>query len=285
MPKAAPRLNQPMVAPFRPEACYSILSSKLRPTPADTLSGTYHLRPSTISHIQRRRKQDYAVTLVDLELFCATLDPSKHSDLVAGALATTLFWALGRLHELLHAKKFKRMRIDSIEEAINRSTLRRSFRIFLERPKMRRAGEMQFLAPLRHLGISNPQHWMTLLLYSISEQSFEVSSPWQLDSDTHADSKWLLGKFGQVLEPMSQRLGPSSFRAGGYTHMAYMGYELSLLRLFSGLESIRFIAASTLKSSRIILQSNPFPVWIFFRAERYDFTEPLDKLDLEILSE
>jgi hypothetical protein len=187
---------------------------------------------SSPENIQRRRKQDYAVTLVDLERFCATLDPSKHSDLVAGALATTLFWALGRLHELLHAKKFKRMRIDSIEEAINRSTLRRSFRIFLERPKMRRAGEMQFLALLRHLGISNPQHWMTLLLYSISEQSFEVTSPWQLDSHIHADSKWLLGKFGQVLEPMSQRLGPSSFRAGGYTHMAYMGYELSLLRLF-----------------------------------------------------
>jgi hypothetical protein len=87
----------------------------------------------------RIRRQDYAITLLDLEKVCRGLNPNSHDDLLAGALATNLFWSLGRVHELLHAEKF------------------------------------------------------------------------------------LPGTLG---------LGSSSFRAGGYTHMAYLGYDLSLLRLF-----------------------------------------------------
>jgi hypothetical protein len=156
---------------------------------------------SNPENIQRRRKQDYAISLSDLERFCRTLDPSKHEDLVAAVLATTLFWALGRVHELIHAERYDQMRIDSIEEAINVDTSRRSFRIFLERPKMRRPREMQFLAPLRHLGITNPLQWMTLLLLSIASRPFKVTSPWQLSKSVHATSKWLYSRIYPVLIP------------------------------------------------------------------------------------
>jgi hypothetical protein len=178
------------------------------------------------------RRQDYAITLLDLERFCDSLDPDVHADLVAGALATLLFWALGRVHELLHAERYRRMRLDSVEEAENQLSKRRTFRVFIERPKVKRAGEMQFLCPLRYLGKANPQLWMTMLLFSISELNFEVSSPWEISEGVHADSKWLYAKIYPILGPMNQRLGSSSFRAGGYTHMAWMGYELTLLRLF-----------------------------------------------------
>jgi hypothetical protein len=178
------------------------------------------------------RSQDYAVTLVDLELFCDSLDPNVHADLVAGALVSLLFWSLGRVHELLHAARYKRMRMDSVQEAESQITKRRTFRVFLERPKVRRAGEMQFLCPLRYLGKANPQLWMTLLLMSIANRGYEITSPWQIGQDMHATSKWLYTRMSTVLGNLNQKLGSSSFRAGGYTHMAFLGYELTLLRLF-----------------------------------------------------
>jgi hypothetical protein len=109
---------------------------------------------------------------------CHSLNPDVHADLVAGALASLLFWALGRVHELLHAQK--KMKVDSIEESIDQRTKKRTIRVFLERPKVRRPGEMQFLTPLRYLGKSNPQLWVSLLLFSIADRSYTTTSPWQI---------------------------------------------------------------------------------------------------------
>jgi hypothetical protein len=151
------------------------------------------------------------------------IDPNCHEDLVAGALATVLFWALGKVHELIHAERHPRMKLDSVQEAENGITGKCSLRIFLERAKVKRPGEMQFLNPLQYLGKANPQLWMTMLLYSISTRSFVVSSPWQISEDRHADSKWLFSRIYPSLRPSDQKLGSSSFRAGEYSQMAYMG--------------------------------------------------------------
>jgi len=43
-------------------------------------------------------KQDYEFTFTDLETLCSRLDPSKLEGVIVGALATTLFWALGRIY-------------------------------------------------------------------------------------------------------------------------------------------------------------------------------------------
>jgi hypothetical protein len=61
-----------------------------------------------------------------------------------------------------------------------------------------------------------------------------------LSNGTMATSKWLISKFRDNITTRYTNLGECSFRAGGLTHMAAMGYDLEILRILGRWKSDAF---------------------------------------------
>jgi hypothetical protein len=173
---------------------------------------------------QRMTKQDYAVSHRELLSFCCSLDHKNYEHVLAAAISTTLFWGIGRVPEILHAKAHSRMKMSSIiPYTLDKGG--RAFKIFLERPKIKRSST-QYITPVQSYDKTNPSYWMTMLQI-MRPKTF--TSPWQLSSTSHADHTWLFGIFSTFVSASKGLLGPCSFRAGGFSHMLSTGYDFRLL--------------------------------------------------------
>jgi hypothetical protein len=172
--------------------------------------------------------QNYEFTFKDLEMLCRGLDPSRHDDVITGALATCLFWAMGRVPELIHAKEHRRLN----SRTVHRSPLG-LWQILLERPKVLK-DQVQILTPVESDGVTRANTWITLL---IDSKPLSYSSPWQRGDRLHADTAWFYAKLRKILKKPLLDLGPSSFRAGGLTHLASRGIPLDHLQLLGRWES------------------------------------------------
>jgi hypothetical protein len=177
---------------------------------------------------QRFIQQDYEFTFKDLTLFCKSLDVSRLEDVVAGALASTLFWSMGRVYEVLHTAEAPRLSIRTVHQ----SPLG-LWQILLERPKVMKE-TIQILTPVESDGITRANTWLTILM---EEQKGRHKSPWQLNMQKHADTDWFYNKLRTNMGKSMEGLGPSSFRAGGLTHMASVGVPLDQLQLLGRWES------------------------------------------------
>jgi hypothetical protein len=170
---------------------------------------------------------DHSVSLNELTRFCESLDINDHDDIVAGALSTLLFWGMGRVFELIHSSVHPRKRWDSIREIEHDSGII-TFRIFLEYPKVQKDCQ-QFITPSYEFGITNANRW--LLIIKLCDDD-NTTSPWQLENGAHATSEWLNRRIEPYLRDSNESLGVSSFQAGGYSRLASMGHDLTLLRVF-----------------------------------------------------
>jgi hypothetical protein len=186
-------------------------------------------RISKDKHIpQQFTKQNYEFTFEDLKELCEMLDPSIYEDIVIGALATCLFWSLGRVHELIHAEEHPRL----TRRTIHKSPLG-LWQILLERPKVI-TENVQILNPVESNGKTRANTWVSILMEEIPNGYI---SPWQLGTNRHADTNWFYRKIESKLGRRLKEIGPSSFRAGGLTHMASMGVPLDHLQLLGRWES------------------------------------------------
>jgi len=173
---------------------------------------------------QRITKQDYAVSHRELEKFCTSLNPKQYDYVLAAAIATTLFWSIGRVSEILHAKIHQRMKLSSIiPYTLDKGG--RAFKIFVERPKIKRSST-QYITPVQSYDKTNPSYWMTMLKIT---RPNDFTSPWQLNTSTHADHIWLFEIFSTIIPASRGLLGQCSFRAGGFSHMLSIGYDFRLL--------------------------------------------------------
>ena len=213
------------------------------------------------------RRQDHPISISSLDSLCRSLNPNIHADLVVGAVSTLLFWSLGRMPEVLHSSCHPPLLLRSIQESWTPAR-RRQYRVFIERPKVPSSG-MQFLAPVTYRGITNPHTWLSLLLSSIPHQNYVTTSPWQLSATSHADSAWINERFKTHLPP-NTHLGPSSFRAGGCSHLASLGHDLQLIQLLGRWSSDAFyrylrecpqiMTASLNARSRSLRHNSSFPL-------------------------
>jgi hypothetical protein len=177
--------------------------------------------PANPPHIT---KQDYSISHKQMIRFCSSLDTQNHNHVVAGAIATSLFWGLGRVPELIHSHIHSRLSLPSIIPHITEDG-GRLFKIFLERPKVWKPYS-QYITPVLSNDNSAAAYWLTLLNI-LSPNNY--TSPWQLNNVTHADSAWLYRLFSAAVPESTGLLGPCSFRAGGFSHMLSIGYDFRLL--------------------------------------------------------
>jgi hypothetical protein len=196
---------------------------------------THHKVRFAIRQLKKDKKipqqiptQDYEFKFCDLEELCSRLDSSKREDVIVGALATCLFWALGRVPELLHAEEHDRLKIG----AFHKSPIG-LWQILLERPKVIK-DTVQILTPVESDKQTRANTWITILLFDIPKG---YSSPWQLSKRSHASSKWFFGEIQRHLGRSIRGLGPSSFRAGGLTYLASRGLSLDHLQLLGRWDS------------------------------------------------
>jgi hypothetical protein len=169
-------------------------------------------------------RQDYALSQSELLKFVKSLDTKVYSEIVAGALASTLFWSITRIPELLHAEKHPRMTLRCITKykLPGNGT---AFKILLERPKIVKAFS-QYSTPVPAFDATNPSTWLTRLdLF----RPATFTSPWQLSQTTHANSNWLLTMLSDRLQITRSSLGPCSFRSGGFCHLLSVGHDFNLL--------------------------------------------------------
>jgi hypothetical protein len=177
-------------------------------------------------------EQDDEVTLNDMTEFCSGLGNSI-DDVVAGSIASSLFWGIGRISELLHANEHKELLTSSL------ITTDSIFRIRLERPKRGRLNYCsQHISPVQSSGKTRAQSWLTLLRIEREEdKSLEL---FRLADGTRATAKWFVAKFQRGVNRKFDRLGQCSFRAGGMTHLASLGHDLGLLRILGRWKSDAF---------------------------------------------
>jgi hypothetical protein len=145
-----------------------------------------------------------------------------------GALETCLFWGLGRVPELIHAREHWRMSIGSI----HKSPLG-LWQILIERPKVLKDSP-QILTPLESDKQTRANTWITILMCDIPKG---FTSPWQISKTLHATTDWFYSNIRKHLGRDLENLGPSSFRAGGLTHMASMGLSLDHLQILGRWDS------------------------------------------------
>jgi hypothetical protein len=179
--------------------------------------------------------QDHPVSLLELKSFCESLDINKLSDVVAGTLATCLFFGIGRTPELLHAKEHPPMLRTALRKKASPTGGDPTYSFCLCFPKVRTV-TTQFISPLLSYGITSANFWISRLI-SLSK----YTNLWQIDREgTIPDSRWLFDRFRPFISRDSlQNLGQSSFRAGGCTFLAASGHTLSNIQLLGRWETLK----------------------------------------------
>jgi hypothetical protein len=179
--------------------------------------------------------QDHAVSIFELTEFCKSLNVNNLSDIVAGAVATSLFHGLGRTPELLHAPHHPPMKssaLNKIPSPVGQDT---AYSIRLSFPKIVTL-KTQYISPLITYGITSANFWIERLQHVSS-----YSTLWQIDSNgTVPDSSWLFQRLKPFVQTSrGQTLGPCSLRAGGTSYLAARGYDLSHIQLLGRWETLQ----------------------------------------------
>jgi hypothetical protein len=177
--------------------------------------------------------QDDYILYSDLLEFCSKMNGSCVDDVVAATIATSLFWGLGRISELLHPLQYPPLSVGCIKQSTDSS-----FRYQLERPKRGRIDyASQFISPVETSGWTRPRSWIILLK---QYRKRDREALFTISNGIRPTSKWFLDKFNNTLSKRYSNLGECSFRAGGLTHMASLGYDLSILRMLGRWKSDAF---------------------------------------------
>jgi hypothetical protein len=120
--------------------------------------------------------QDHPVSLQELSNFCSSLNPGILSDVVAGALASSLFFGLGRTPELLHAKQHPPMQTSALRKLQSPIGGDCTYSFCLTYPKVRTLNT-QFISPLLSYGITSANFWISRL-----KALSPYSNMWQIHS-------------------------------------------------------------------------------------------------------
>jgi hypothetical protein len=202
----------------------------------------------TLEHFQVRRKlkeirfnpliptqnstQDEEIELKDLEEFCGRMTGSI-DDVIAASIATSLFWGLGRISELIHSADHQPLEVDNLIET------KGLLRILLERPKRERLGyASQYISPIQSSGRSRAQSWL-ILLQMVRKRDGKLCLL-TLENGMRPSFDWFISKFKSNVTRRFDKLGQCSFRAGGLTHLAALGYDLDILRIMGRWKSEAF---------------------------------------------
>jgi hypothetical protein len=180
-------------------------------------------------------RQDHPVTLMELNAFCISLNINVIHDVVAGALATSLFHGLGRSPELLHASKHPPMKHSALKRRPSPLGDDISYSFTLSYPKVATL-KTQYISPLRSYGITSANFWIERL-----KNISKYENLWQIDDDGSVPaSSWLFEKISPfIVARNGEKMGPCSFRAGGTTHLAAKGYDLRHIQLLGRWESMK----------------------------------------------
>jgi len=177
--------------------------------------------------------QDDNILYSDLLEFCSKMNGSYIDDVVAATIATSLFWGLGRISELLHPLQYPPLMVECIKQSNDSS-----YRYQLERPKRGRIDyASQFISPVNTTGWTRPRSWIILLK---QYRKRDRKALFTISNGVRPTSKWFLAKFNNTITKRYSKLGDCSFRSGGLTHMASLGFELSILRMLERWKSDAF---------------------------------------------
>jgi hypothetical protein len=164
------------------------------------------------------RNQDISITIEHLHKFIHSLSLENHDDLILGTIATSLFFGLGRISDLLFSPTWDwPMQKSSIIKQSN------DYIFLIEHPKIYTT-HSQYLSPVRAKGMLNPGLWISWLLQS---QTIHAVFPWRLKNGTYLTAKSFKEHFSKVVEiPL---IGESSFRAGGASFLVSKGTPLDII--------------------------------------------------------
>jgi hypothetical protein len=169
--------------------------------------------------------QDYSVTLEDLHKFLKTLNNREHNDLVAGCIATCLFFGITRCSEIFPPKDAS----TTCSQVLHFDGS--NYCIRLLNPKIKKSYH-QYLVPMRWKIFVNPQYWLRLLIASPCKFDFL----WTLDSGKMATSLWFRTLFSQSTNT-PKLVGECSFRAGGTSFLLKEGIPPEHIRVLGRWDS------------------------------------------------
>jgi hypothetical protein len=125
--------------------------------------------------------------VADLLEFCNGLRNGV-DDVIAGCVASSLFWGIGRISELLHASAHDELLVGNLITSDN------FLRICLERPKRGRLDySSQHISPEQASGKTRAQSWLKLL--AIEREEDQVKELFRLSDGSRATAKWFTAKF------------------------------------------------------------------------------------------
>lgn len=194
---------------------------------------TYSLRSIPINYLPAKNPR-LLITLKTLETACQSTISSKykHDDVVITTCALVCFFGLARTYELLHPLKYN----DTMNWTHVSETPMGDHRITLTHPKITKY-YTQYIQPIRHDGILNPQLWLTILNTLTSNKS----DMWQLSSGSRLSTNSFLSSFAQLAKINPTSLDCSAFRAGGATYLLHSGYSHTFIKTFGRWNSDSFI--------------------------------------------